>query len=95
MSHMDQYEMRRNHTCGYAGKSWSALMEGDGVSDGVVVVGEWLGLLAPVAPSRALPAVGVEEGDFPEDSWDLVKVTDLFWSPCASGGNDRAVELFH
>lgn len=55
-----------------------------------MVVGEWLGLLAPVAPSSAVLAVGVEEGDFPEDSWDLVKVTDLFWSPCARGGNARA-----
>lgn len=53
-------------------------MEGDGVSEGAVLVGEWLGLLAPVAPSRAVLAVGVDEGDFPEASWDLVKVTDLF-----------------
>lgn len=69
----------------------SALMEGDGVSEGAVIVGEWLGPLAPVAPSKALLAVGVEEGDFPEGSWDLVKVTDLFWSLCAKEENFSAV----
>lgn len=59
-------------------------MEGDEVSEGAAdVVREWLGLLLPVAPSRAVLAVGVDEGDFPEASWDSVKVTDLFWSLCA------------
>lgn len=69
---------RWNNTCGYAGMCCSTLMEGDGVSEGAVLVGGWLGLLAAVAPSRAVLAVGVDEGDFPEASWDLVKVTDLF-----------------
>lgn len=69
----------------------SALMDGDGVSDGAVVVGEWLGLLVPVTPSKAVLAVGVEQRDFPEASWDSVKVTDLFWSLYAKGENIRAV----
>lgn len=69
----------------------SALMEGDVVSEGKVVVCEWLGLLAPVVPSTEVLAVGVEEGDFPDVSWDLVKVTDLFWSLCAKGKHFRAV----
>lgn len=69
---------RWSPTCGYAEMCCSTLMEGDGVSDGAVVVGEWLDLLAPVAPSKAVLLVGVDKGDFPEASWDLVKVTDLF-----------------
>lgn len=72
----------------------SALMEGDGVSERAVAVGEWLGLLAPFAPSRAVLGVGVAEGDFLEASWDSVKVTDLFWSLCTKSGNIRAIQSF-
>lgn len=47
----------------------SALMEGDEVSEGgAAVVRELLGLPLPVAPSRDVLAVGVDEGDFPEAS---------------------------
>lgn len=66
----------------------SALIVGDGVSEGAVR--EWLDLLAAVVPSRAALAVGVGEGDFPEASWDSVNVTDRFWSLCTVVGNIRA-----
>ncbi len=57
-------------------------MLGDEDSD--AAEGAWLSLPTSVTPGKPLLGLGVAVGDLPAGScWVSVKVTNLFWSPCA------------
>lgn len=58
----------------------------DSAGDGECRPPAWLTLPVSVATGRPLLGLGVAVGDLDAAScWVSVKVTDLFWSPCAEG----------
>lgn len=75
------------YTWGHTGLCWAVLMLGDEESDraeGDCPPASRLRLPTSVPPGRPLLGLGVAEGDLPAAScWVSVKVTNLFWSPCA------------